>query len=422
MKKIYFYVINKNDKNVKVERIKTRMKRLFRISFDILIASIVPIVSWFLLGIILDRYLINIFSLTYPLQCLMGMIVSIFGVGANISIYKDENKHAADNGIFYGTMISILIFSCIIFNSNKYISFMNMDNTIYRTFCIYSIFQIFCQTVLQLILTKLYYKEQNKKANKISLIFNSINFITLITTAIITRNQLLTSLITGIIIFCMDVIFYIKNIGKLNFKLNVKKCFKYNSVSFSISLLFFIMYLFGFSNVFEYGEKYIIAITFATLVTDMQWDITDAVKTVAKVDIAKKKFIYDEHFKNAIKLYFLLILSVILMTIIAYPFYNPDMKIASVFILLHILDFMLGPFVEIKICFLQLEDSAVKMTLNMIIAYIIRTAISFMPTPFCTIIGQMCSTAYELICTKINFKKYENRDNILEEDLEEHKI
>ena len=52
----------------------------------------------------------------------MGMIVAIFGVGANISIYRDENKNAADNGIFYGIILSMLIFSVIIFNSNKYIS------------------------------------------------------------------------------------------------------------------------------------------------------------------------------------------------------------------------------------------------------------------------------------------------------------
>ncbi len=394
------------------------MKRLFRVSFDILITSIVPIVSWFLLGIILDSHLINVFSLTYPLQCLMGMIIAIFGVGANISVYKDENKHAADNGIFYGTILSILIFSVIIFNSNKYINFMNMDNTIYKTFCVYSIFQIFCHTILQLIITKLYYKEENEKANKISIIFNSINFIALISTAMITKNQLITALITGVIIFVMDIILYVKSIEKIDFKLNIKNCFKYNSVSFSVSFMFFIMYLFGFSNAFEYGEKYMIAITFATLVTDVQWDITDAVKTVAKVDIAKKKFNYNEHFRNALKLYSLLILSVILMSLIAYPFYRPDLKIASIFISLHILDFMLGPFIEIKICFLQLEDSAFKMTLNMIIAYIIRTSISFVPTPFCTIIGQMCSTTYELICTKINFRKYKNKSNMLQKDLE----
>ena len=44
----------------------------------------------------------------------MGMIIAIFGVGANICVYKDENKHAADNGIFYGTILSILIFFIIL--------------------------------------------------------------------------------------------------------------------------------------------------------------------------------------------------------------------------------------------------------------------------------------------------------------------
>jgi len=76
------------------------MKRLLRVSLDILITSIVPIISWFLLGIILDNNLINIFSLTYPLQCIMGMTLSIFATGANISRYKDKNKNAANNGVF----------------------------------------------------------------------------------------------------------------------------------------------------------------------------------------------------------------------------------------------------------------------------------------------------------------------------------
>ena len=364
----------------------------------------------FLLGIILDNNLINIFSLTYPLQCIMGMTLSIFATGANISRYKDKNKNAANNGVFYGTVFSILIFGFIFFNIDKYICFMNMDIETYKTFGAYSVIQILCQTVLHLILIKLYYKEENKKANKIALLFNLINFITLIGIALITRNQFITALITIIVIFSIDVILFIRNIGKIDFKINLKNCFKYNSVQFSVSFMFFLIYLFGFSNSFEYGEKYMTAITFAILVTDMQWDLTDAVKTVAKVDIAKKKFNYNEHLKNAVKLYSLIILSVLIMLLVAYPFYKPDINIVSIFIFLHIIDFMLGPFIEIKICFLQLEDSAIKMTSNMIIAYVIRTLVSLTPTPFCTIIGQMCSTTYELICTKINYRKYENQN------------
>ena len=42
------------------------MKKLLRIGFDLSLLSFVPILSWFLLGIIVDKNLINIFTLTYP--------------------------------------------------------------------------------------------------------------------------------------------------------------------------------------------------------------------------------------------------------------------------------------------------------------------------------------------------------------------
>ncbi len=386
------------------------MNRLLRISFDILITSIVPIISWLFLSIILDKNLINIFSLTYPIQCIMGMIVAVFGVGANISIYKNNNKNAANNGIFYGIITSIIIYSIILLKCDEYICFMSMEIEIYKTFCIYSIFQIFFHTILQLILTKLYYKEENKKANNISIVFNVINFIVLIVTAIITKDQVITAIITIIVMCIMDIFILLKNIEKIDFKINFKDWFKYNSVSFLTSFMFFLIYFFGFSNSFNYGQEYILAITFATIVTDMQWDIADSIKTVAKIDIAKKNFCYNEHLKNAIKLDILIILSVLVMSIIIYPSYQPDLSITSIFIFLHILDFMMMPFIQIKICYLQLEDSAFKMTLNVMIAYAIRTIVSFISTPFCTIIGQMCAVLYELICTKINYKKYENKN------------
>lgn len=382
------------------------MNRLFRVSFDIFITSIVPILSWFTLGIILDNNLINVFSLTYPLQCVMGMIVAIFGVGANISIYKDNNKNAADNGIFYGIIISIIVFGLIICNSDKYITFVNMDNSIYKIFGIYSMIQILLHTVLHLVLTKLYYKDENSKANKIAFLYNIINFVVLISIAIITRNQLITATVTSIIMLIIDIILLKRNIEKIDFKLSLKNCLKYNSVSFSTSFLFLIIYLFGFSNSFEYSEKYILAITFATLVTDMQWDVAESIKTVAKVDITKGKFNYNEHVNNAIKLILLIILSIFAMVIVLYPIYKPDLKIVSIFIGLHIVDFLITPFKNIKICYLQLEDSSLKITVNTIIAYCIRTVISFLPTPFCTIIGQMSSTGYELICTKIIYNKH----------------
>lgn len=49
------------------------MKRLLKISFDLSLLSFIPILSWLFLGIIVDKNLINIFTLTYPIQ--FGLVI-----------------------------------------------------------------------------------------------------------------------------------------------------------------------------------------------------------------------------------------------------------------------------------------------------------------------------------------------------------
>ena len=381
------------------------MKRLLRVSFDIFISSVTPILTWFLLSIILDKKLINVFTLTYPLQCLSGIITAIFGMGANICIYKDNNKNSSNNGIFYGLLVSLVIFIYILFNNDGYIKLMNMNANDYHIFSIYSIIQLFNQTIVMLILNKLYYMEENKKANKISLLFNTSYFAITIVISLITFNQFLVMIYTSIIMSLFTLIILITNIGKIDFKLNFYNAFKYNSVSIVNNIFFFIIYLFGFKNSFAYGTKYIVAINLATLVTDLQWDIETSVSTVAKIDISKNKFVYKEHLKNALKLNVILISSVIVMSLIGVFIYKPNMFIFLIFMTWHIIDYMLTPFTNIKISYLQLEYSSFKTTFNEMIAFAIRTFMSFIPTPFCTIIGQMCSSIYEFTYSTIKFGK-----------------
>lgn len=381
------------------------MKRLLRISLDILVTSIVPIAGWFLLGIILDANLINIFSLTYPIQFIMNTFKSIFSTGANISAYKDENKNVVNSGILLGIGLGAIIFGVIIINIDKYITFMNMDVDTYKIFGIYSIIQIYLQLVLQLILIKLYYKEENKKANKIAITFNLINFSTLIGAATITKNEYLTCITSIFILLIYTIIIVIKNIEKFKFSINLAKWIKYDSVELFTSINFFIIYLFGLSNAFEFGEKYVLAITFSTLVTDMQWDITHAIGIVAKIDLSKRKFDYKEHLKNAYKLISMLIVSIIIMSLTMYNGYNTDLLITSIFILGEIFCFIMYPLYIIKTCYLQLEYSAVKTTVHKQIANILRTIMSFIPTPYCTLIGQLVSMMYQLSYTKVLTRK-----------------
>lgn len=147
------------------------MKRLLRVGFDIFVSSLTPIITWFIVGIIIDKNLTNVFTLTYPLQCLFGIVVSIFGVGANVYAIRDKKTNAVDNGIIYGIIFSVICYGLIVLRAKDYINFMNMDSEFYLIMGTYSILQILLQIILHLVLTKLYYLEKNKEANKLSLFF-----------------------------------------------------------------------------------------------------------------------------------------------------------------------------------------------------------------------------------------------------------
>lgn len=124
------------------------------------------------------------------------------------------------------------------------------------------------------------------------------------------------------------------------------------------------IYLFGLSIAFEYGEKYITAITFITLITDTQWDAFDAISTVAQIDIAQEKFNYIEHRNNAYKILVILLSTVFLMFIGLYRLYELDLTITITFLIFDIADFIIYPINNIKTCYLQLEYSATKTTTN----------------------------------------------------------
>lgn len=386
------------------------MKRLLRISLDILVTSIVPIAGYFLLGILIEPDLINIFSLTYPIQFIMSIYKSLFGIGTNVYAYKENNKNAINSGIILGIVLGLFTFGIIAINIDKYILFMGMDVNKYRVFGIYSVLQIYLQLVLYLIINKLHYKEENKKANKLSAIFNIVNFSFLIIPAIFIKNQIIVATI-ALIATAITVIFILfKNIKKVaspdaiekfKFSINIFKWIKYDSVELTTSIMFFLIYLFGLSNAFKYGENYALVISFSTLITDMQWDITHSMGVVARIDIVKNKFKYSEHLKNAFKLIVLILISIIVMFLILYPLYKSQLDITLIYVGIEIITFICYPLYNIKICYMQIEYSAIKATINKQISNTIRFVLSFIPTPFCTVIGQLASVIYQLVYSNI---------------------
>ncbi len=376
------------------------MNRLLRIGFDTFLTSVTPILGWFLLGILVDKNLINIFSLIYPIQFIISAIQSVFGTGANISSIRDKNKNSVFSGVVLGSGIGLIILGCVAINIDKYITFMNMDIDTYKIFGVYAVIQMFFQLLLNLSLCKLYFEEENKRANKYSLLFNLINFSSLIIMSLITKEQIK---IVGISVICMSVfvvIMMFRIVEKTKFKINIVNCIKYDSVYLFAEISMFIIYLFGFKNSFDFGEKYILATSFATLITDTQWDIAYAIKTVAQIDITKKEFSYNEHIKNSRKLVYLLIISSIIMGIILYPSYKVDIMATSIIVSIELVSLYMYPIYLTKLTYIQLEHSAVKATISKQIANIIRIFCSFISSPFCTSIGLAVSVIYQLVSTQ----------------------
>lgn len=388
------------------------MKRLLKISFDLALLSFIPILSWFCLSLIIDKNLINIFTLTYPIQFIWYILKSIFSTGANISKEKDKNKNAVMSGIALGSIIAFIIYGLLTLNIERYIRFMNMDVEFYKNFAIYSILQLFVQLIFAFILEKLYYEEENTKANKYSIIFNILNFVILIGTSLITKNQILIISFTLISISIFTIYIAIKSFDKFRFKINILKCIKYDSVELFNNIAFFFIFLFGLSNALEFGEEYALALTFVALITDTQWDTFDSITTAAQIDISKNRFNYKEHRKNAYKLLGILLSTVFLMFIILFKFYSLDMKLTLIYFSFELINFAIYPVYRIKTCYLQLEYSALKTTTNKMIASILRFLISLFPTPFCTGLGQISSSIYQFITVKFLFNKnYELEDN-----------
>lgn len=380
------------------------MKRLLRIGFDLSLLSFIPILSWFLLGITVDKNLINIFTLTYPLQFIYFILKSVFSTGANISKEKDNNENAVMSGLLIGSIVSTIIFAIVLLNIEKYISFMNMDIATYKTFTIYSVINIYMCLEFAMILNKLYYEEKNKLANKYSIIYNLLNFILLIGTSLITKNQSIIISVTLIPLALFTIYVIIKNSNKFHLKLDILKCIKYDSVELFNNLAFFLIYLFGLSNALEFGEKYATALTFVALITDTQWDTADAMVTAATIDISKNHFNYKTHRNNGYKFLGILFLTSLMMFGLLYHFYNLDFKITMIFFSFEIVNFIVYPIYRIKTCYLQLEWSAFKITSNKMVSAILRMIMSLLKTPYCTGIGQVCSSLYQFITVSIFFK------------------
>lgn len=382
------------------------MKRLLKISFDQALLSLTPILSWFCLSLLVDRNLINVFSIVYPIQYCYYMIRSPFSTGANISRVRDRNPHAVTSGMLVGLVLSIVVFGLVALHVDDYIVFMNMDVAIYRNFTLYAILVLGLQTVFSFVLDKLYYEGQNARANRYSFGFNFLSFASLIGVAMFTKSQVQIIAVSLVIMTVYTFAVFLRNFHPERFRLNILHCIKYDSVDLASAVIYLLIFLFGFSSSFAYGENFTLALTFATLITDTQWDTLKAIKITSKIDLSRKDFDFVRHVKNAYKLLAILFASTALMWVGLYHWYDLDLGLTIAYLSFEIISFLISPFVYLRINFIQLEYSAPKATLIESSSSLLRLGISLIPGPFNMGIAEVASCWYSEVVARYLMNKH----------------
>ena len=389
------------------------MKRLLQISLDTLLISILPIIMWIILGFTITKEISNVFSLTYPLQFFYMIFVSLFAIGPNITARKTNNKDIVYSNMLFGLLIVGLLTLILVINVNTYIKLMNMNVNTYHHFCIYSIILMYLSFIMQLIMQKLYYDNKNNDSNKINILFNLTNFILIIILTSVLKDYI-AIIITLVIDFLIISIEFIKYYKKTKFCLQIKQNIKYTSFNILKNIGMFLIYGIGFGNSFSFGEKYATAINFESLTTDTQWDMLDSVDTASKIDLAENKFNYKESRRNAYKLLSILIITILIMNLTLYWYFKPDLIVLVIILAVQIIDMLIDPLKTLRMSYIQLNDNNKKHNVFYLLSRLIRLICSFIPSAFCTYIGQAISAIYLYIYSLIacrNVKIFKSRNS-----------
>lgn len=387
------------------------MDRLFKIGMNYGLASLTPILSWFVLGLLIDKELANIFSLTYPLQFISGVLLALFGTGAGIHQLKDKNDVAIKSGIILSGGIGFMIFGSFCLNISSYTQFMNMPGEKYELWGTYSIISIYIQLLQSVAFNKFYFDGDDTIANRYCITLNITNFILLCVLSLLFKeNQyiiILVMIIVGVIMSAY-VVYKALSGNKKGFYINIRKCVQYESSGIVNYVMFFLIFLIGLSNTMSYGIKYAESLNFVCLITDTQWDITTAICTVAKLEISQGKFDMKKSMCNGYKFIGILVTSCISMFVLFGVLLKIIWSLAIIYFCAELLNFSLFPYYRLRLVYLQIEYSAKKVTVMKLIADTIRIFCGFLLTPFCTVVGQIVCVLFQTITYGKMYKTIKN--------------
>lgn len=358
------------------------MKQLVKIAVTDSLQSLLPILMWYVVGIVYgDTDYFNIFTLTYAYQFIYCIIYYNIVIGT----IQYERKKKLDNtdyshsGIIMAALIYLVVNICIIYNIEDVFKILNVNNK-YINMYAFSILCLNLDMIVCGICKTLQYKEDNKKAFKITALYYMIRILSVpISRIIIKNNQEKSLLLNILIILIVVIIICIKYIKIKHFRLNVFKGIKYQISSMPSNIGMLIIYLFGLTDI-NGTIGFLASYNIMAMCTDTQWDILySAIDTKTSLEVCngnyeKKK---KQMLKQAITYSLLLMISSIIMIIIMRLTKAFDLKITIILFIIECVTFPLYAIRYTYEAWLKLEYSGIWLVIIATTVYIIRITLSF---------------------------------------------
>lgn len=386
-------------------------KRMFKTSVGYAVNSLLPILSWILWGVLIDKDLSATFSLTYPLQMLWSLIYDIFGYGCySLTIKdKDSSEDYFQSGLILGSIVYLIMFGLVIVFHRDYITAMGYLDEKYIPCCLFSMMTFITCGISTLCSLYYSFKEDEKKASNILIFYNFCVYISLIVALFVTRNSYYSALFSVIIAVLCTIFIFTKTVKRVKIKFDVLKGVNYIQGELVASVGMFIIYFFGIGKMMY--NDFRIAFTFSiwTQITDWVWDVLcNLIPIIIRVDTAKGRFDFKKSCKDIFKVFGVLFLIIICESLVAINIFELNLKYLLFFACMDMFDMLLYLPRRILNSSLSMKGYSGRMAIIEVLSYSLRVFLSLsLPVRIAVYTAQAVSALFKTLLLFIFNKKVE---------------
>lgn len=402
---------------------KRQLKNLFKIAATDCLQSLIPILAWYLIGIVYnDSDYFNIFTLTYYFQFVYLAIYNIFIKGS--IKYAVKNNHKEMNlgycAVLEGAAVMLTTVLIASLNVEKLLNYFAVGIK-YKPFYIMSLVFLALDMVSCGTAKIMQYQNNDTGAFKLTIKYQIVKCISIIMARLFyfidkdIFNINVTVTVT-IVLLTIYVIIQIKKHFKItHIYINCLQGWKIEAPGLVSEICMFIIYFFGLQKSVSGSAVFLAAYNMAAMCTDTQWDIlSSAIDTNTTKEVCNKS--YDKNKKSiyiaSIIYANLLLLSSLSMVLISRTLFEFSLIDSLTIILIECFTFTIYAVKYIRTSWLQIEYAGIWMIITTIIGYIIRITLSMtMTSKYRLSIAVFFIAIYGFICITILYKwRYKNID------------